>query len=280
MSSPAPERAGAAPALRIRKPAFRFDDVPRHWFHGSPVASHLVNGLNLIFPAGERFFIRSVRRYLDRIDDPALLAEVRAFIGQETRHGMEHERYFGRLEEQGYAIRSFLAWYERVAYGIIEPLAPAELRLSTTAALEHFTAMFAERALNEAMLDNAHPAMQDLLRWHACEELEHKAVAFEVLQRVNPSYALRVAGLAVGTSVLVLFWLAGAAALLRQEPPGERVRPGELREVRQRNPLANGDLARAFLEYLEPGFHPDKKDNRSLAAAWLAENAARLGISA
>ncbi len=280
MSSTAPERPGAAPALHIRKPTFRFDDVPRHWFYGSPVASHLVNGLNLIFPAGERFFIRSVRRYLDRIDDPALLAEVRAFIGQETRHGMEHERYFARLEEQGYAIRPFLEWYERMAYKVIEPLAPPELRLSTTVALEHFTAMLAERALNDGLLENADPAMQDLLRWHACEELEHKAVAFEVLQRVNPSYALRIAGLAVGTSVLVLFWLAGAASLLRQEPPGQRVRPGELGEVRRRNPLANGDLARAFLEYLKPGFHPDHKDNRSLASAWLAENAARLGISA
>ena len=47
-------------------------DIPRHWFGGNALATHLVNGVNLLFPAGERFFVRSVRHYLDKLeDDPA-----------------------------------------------------------------------------------------------------------------------------------------------------------------------------------------------------------------
>ena len=134
-----------APQITVRKPTFRFADVPRHWFAESPFATHLANSLNLLFPLGERFFIRSVRQYVEHIDDPALLEQVRAFMAQEVRHGLEHERFFDVLEGQGFEIRSFLEWYERVAFRVIEPRAPKAVNLAVTVALEHFTAMFAER---------------------------------------------------------------------------------------------------------------------------------------
>src|SRR5688572_2929871 len=91
-----------------RSPQLQLDEVPRHWFGGNPVASHLANGVNLLFPWGERFFVRSVRHYLDRIaDDPALLAQVKGFFAQEGRHAAAHERYFEVMERQGYEIRPF-----------------------------------------------------------------------------------------------------------------------------------------------------------------------------
>ena len=36
-------------------------EVPRWWLYGNPVMTHMANGLNLLFPPGERFFIRSVK---------------------------------------------------------------------------------------------------------------------------------------------------------------------------------------------------------------------------
>src|SRR5690554_5827232 len=112
--------------LQIRKPDFDFSDVPRDWLGGKVGPTHLANALHMLFPAGERFFIRSVRRFADRIDDPGLRQRVKGFIGQEVRHGMEHEKAFERLEEQGYDIRSFLDWYERLAFQVLEPRMPAE----------------------------------------------------------------------------------------------------------------------------------------------------------
>lgn len=275
-----PRDPASRPEIRVRKPSFRLADVPRHWLFGNARASHLANALNLLFPLGERFFIRSVRTFVDRPavqSDPRLVDDVKRFMGQEVRHGMEHERYFEVLEAHGYEIKSFLEWYERVAFGPsgIERRVSPELNLSVTVALEHFTAMFAERALTRDILkDKAHPAMRDLLLWHACEELEHKAVAFDVLQKVNSSYLLRVGGLAAAASAFVFFWLAGTHHLMKQEPGEKRtMNRAEFAEARKHNVLLNGEFLRAFGDYLRRDFHPNQNDNYHLAREWLSEHA-------
>jgi predicted metal-dependent hydrolase len=258
----------ARPPIKPRKMGLSFGpDIPRTWLMKSPLATHLANSLNLLFPLGERFFIRSVRAYAGQIKDPALIEQVRGFIAQEVRHAMEHERFFESMEAQGYSIRRYLEIYERVAYGFLEKITPPKLHLSTTVALEHFTAMFAERALSAGFLDeSAHPALRDLLLWHAAEEIEHKCVAFDVLKEVDPSYALRMAGLAMATVTLVGFWMAGAAMLLAQEkdmPPTAIAK--HLKVGYQQGRIGNGDMLRAFVEYLRPSFHPADNDNFHLA---------------
>lgn len=273
------------PVPVVRKPRFSFADVPRHWLAQSAVHTHLANGLNLLFPLGERFFIRSVRKHLDAVkDDPALAERVRAFIAQEVRHGMEHERFFEALEAQGYDVREFLAWYEHAAFEVLAGIGNRihpEFDLAVTVALEHFTAMFAERALTEDILAQiAHPAMRDLLLWHACEEIEHKSVAFDVLAKVSPGYALRMGGLAMATFGLVYFWIRGTSMLLRQEKGlSWRAVIGELVATRDKNALTNGEMLRSFRDYLRRDFHPSQHANEPLAEAWLAANGARLGVA-
>ena len=256
--------------IQARKMSFPFaDGVPRHWFAGSVFATHMANGLNLVFPLGERFFVRSVRHFADRIDDPKLQDDIRGFMGQEVRHGMEHERFFEVLEAQGFDVKRFLRIYERIAFGYIEPLATPELRLAATVALEHMTASFAERAFASGVLErHVHPTMRDLLLWHAAEEIEHKAVAFDVLKKVAPSYGLRVAGLVVATSTLIGFWMLATAMLLAQEKDLDLRRLGrERREAKARGQLGMADIARAFRKYLRRDFHPNDEDN-----AWMAKS--------
>jgi len=261
----------ARPTPLPRAPQLAFDDVPRHWFGGSRVATHLVNSVNLLFPIGERFFVRSVRAFLDRIaDDPQLLAEVRGFAGQEGRHAQAHERFFAALEAQGYRIRPFLETYERI-FRWLEARVSPEMRLSVTVALEHYTAIMAENALTDGLLDHAHPAVAQLLRWHATEEIEHKAVAFDVLRAVNPSYSLRLRGMALATAGLVAFWTAGALMLLAQERDWRAV-AGEARTLRREHPIGKRVFARGLREYVRRSFHPWDHDNGALARDWLAAN--------
>ncbi len=267
----------SARTIRVRKMDFPFtgSDIPRWWLHENPVLTQVANGLNLLFPPGERFFIRSVKHYLDRIEDPELRARVKGFFGQEGRHGHEHERYNRVLEQQGFDIQRFLSLYERVAFGMIEPRFPPILRLSATVALEHFTASMAEMALTTSFLDGAHPIMRQLLRWHAAEEIEHKSVAFDVLREVDPRYSVRMAGLAIATSQLLGWWMVATAMLMAQEnltreerrrwrAEGERVRLAS--EGRERMKL----FRRAILDYLRPSFHPDDRDDYHLAREYLA----------
>jgi uncharacterized protein len=246
--------------IRPRSPRFDFESVPRRWFARSVIGTHLANGLNLLFPAGERFFVRSVGRYLDRIDDPQLREDIRGFSGQEGLHAYAHERYFEALEKQGFAIRGFLSFYEKFAYGFVEKLAPGELCLAATAACEHFTATMAANALAreaDGTMVVQDPTMRALFLWHAVEEIEHRAVAFDVLQKVNPSYELRVAGLAVATSLLFGLWMIAAGTLLVQDRP----KPGRLaRELRARRELrqrqATPRFGPAMRAYLRRDFHP------------------------
>jgi predicted metal-dependent hydrolase len=251
-----------------RSPDLSFDaDLPRHWFGGNPVATHLANGVNLLFPWGERFFVRSVRRYLDRIDDPELRAQVRGFFAQEGRHAQAHERYFEILEGQGYQIRPFLERYVRIAEWI-ERRVPPSLSLAVTVAHEHFTATLAELALGHGLLDAAHPAMQQLLLWHACEELEHKAVAFDVLQKIDPGFVLRMAGLLLGGATLGGFWLLAARELLRQDGISFREGRRSVRHLVREHKVLQA-WWRGTRDYARRDFHPWQNDNRHLAEAYL-----------
>jgi uncharacterized protein len=258
---------------RVRSPGLDLDldaPVPRHWFGGNVIATQIANGVNLLFPAGERFFVRSVNHYLDRVTDPLLRAQIKGFFGQEGRHSREHERVVRQLEEQGYEVKRFLALYERIAFQVVERHSPPALRLAATAAAEHFTAIMAENALRLRVLDEADPTMRALLLWHAAEEIEHRAVAFDVLQQVNPSYALRVAGLAIAATFLGGFWAVATATLLSQERGLTREKAGsDWQAVRARR-RGEGVFVRGIREYMRPGFHPSQNDTDQLATEYLA----------
>ena len=236
--------------------------------------------MNLLFPAGERFFVRSVKHYLDQLDDPELVAQVRGFFGQEGRHAQAHERFFDTLREQGYDVDAILQPYEALAYGRIEKMTSPAIRLSVTVALEHFTAILAEDALQEGGdLSLAHPVMRQLLEWHALEELEHKSVAFDVLRAVNPSYVLRIAGLALATLALGAFWIQATRKLLAQDGMtlGDARRELSALRVTAENSGAHASkpiFTRVFLrgirEYLRPSFHPTDKDHQSVFEVTLA----------
>lgn len=276
MTTTAPIELGE---LRPRVMGFEFDEqrIPRHWVAGAAVPTQMANALHLIFPMGERFFVRSVRHFAAQIEDPQLRAQIKGFYAQEGRHAHEHERVFVMLERQGYQVKPFLALYKKIAYDWIEKVSPAKLRLAATSALEHYTAIMAENALTHDLLDRMHPDMQALLAWHACEEIEHKAVAYDVLQAVAPSYALRAAGMFMATTTLIGFWFLGSVMLLRQEE-GLTLREGlrQLRVAMKANPLGRRVFARGIREYLRRDFHPWQTDNLALARRALAKVEATL----
>lgn len=264
----------ASRPIRPRAPRFDFSQVPRHWLGESGLATHIANSANLLFPSGERFFVRSVRRYLDRVTDPDELAAVKGFCGQEGRHARAHEDWFDAMRAQGYEIDKFLAWYEKVAWGVLEPRFSREMSLAITAALEHYTAILAEGALADGILDRAaHPEMRRLLLWHAAEEIEHRAVAFDVLQKVDPRYRTRALGMIVATVGLAAFWSAAFGMLVLQDRrAGRPVRMRDIDVIRQ-NPrsIAKDVFLRGLREYFERDFHPLKRDCIDLAQKYLNE---------
>jgi uncharacterized protein len=264
------------PTITPRKPRFDLSEVPRHWFGGHRLATHIANGVNVLFPTGERFFVRSVHHFLDHPAvqaDPELVAQVKGFAGQEGKHARVHEDYNEMLRKHGYPIDRWLSKHDRWMYGWLEPRMKPEVKLAATAAAEHFTAIMAENAFRQQVLAHAHPVMRDLLQWHAAEEIEHKSVAFDVLQKVNPSYALRMAGMFFASITLGAWWLVGTINLLRADKmtlEDLRTEANQLKQTRNDNDgIAKNVFARGIREYLRRDFHPSQNVNEHLAAEYL-----------
>jgi len=246
-----------------------FTSVPRHWLFDNPAATATSNGVNLLFPHGERFFVRSVKHYLDQITDPELRQQIKGFFGQEGRHAKAHDDFTDILRAQGFEVDRFLDRYKRIS-DWLEARFPPKLNLAITAACEHFTAILAYGAFKHHMLDNAAPQMRELLAWHAAEEIEHKAVAFDVLRTIDPSYALRTAGLVLAAVLLGGFWFWGATVLLRQDGIGWREAIRQLRRLPRREDVISRVFVKGIRQYLRRDFHPNQNDDSRMAAEWFA----------
>ncbi len=248
-------------------------DLPKHYARGGDlIASHVIMALSSVFPDGEDYFVRSVRHYRERITDPALKKQVAGFIGQESVHGREHRVFNDRLAELGYPAREYEA-VTRVGLRIRERLAPAKANLAATAALEHFTATLAELVLSSEEIRDlmGADAVRDLFVWHALEESEHKAVAFDVYKAVGGGERLRVwtmnffrFGFVFGMGFAVVL------SLLRDRATWQR---GALRGSWQRvkaSPIMDPALWAQLKDYNRPDFHPDDSDTTDLVETWRA----------
>jgi hypothetical protein len=245
------------------------EEVPRHWHGGGRAITSFFNNLSIFFPAGERFFVAAVKRHPV---SGALGAEVRAFTAQEGFHSREHVRYNRMLESQGYPAQALERRVERIL-ALVTRVLPPRARLAATCALEHFTATLAHFVLSdEALLDGAHPVMAALWRWHAAEENEHKAVAYDVYLQAGGNYLERTAIMIAAT---VIFWSLVAeqqVRLMRADGSVFSLREwATLFDFLWLRPGCVRKMWRLYLDYYRPGFHPWQLDNRHLIEAWLKE---------
>jgi len=143
--------------------------------------------------------------------------------------------------------------------------------LASTAALEHLTALLARRILEDdsRFTTSMDRRMGALWRWHAFEEAEHKAVAFDVLKRVAPSYPLRALALFWNTVGLFVEMLVRTAYMLWKD--GELGRGLTWREgwafLFGREGLLRG-MGPDYRAWYRRDFHPSQIDDRALLAAW------------
>lgn len=246
----------------------------RDWFDNHPFKTAWFNAMSITFPLGEKFFIDSVRHFQDEVDDPKLLEEIRGFCGQEGFHRREHQRYNEVLcELRGYDLEKMEGRLERNISRANKLLSPLQ-RLAETAAFEHITAIMAESALTDdnPMVGKAEPAMQALWNWHAAEEMEHKAVAFDVFRAVGGTEKMRKRAMVEATIFLMIDVMAGLLHMLRRD--GHLWSPRVWWQGWKFLFFKGGILRRvwpAYREYYRTGFHPWDRDTRPLLNAWKEE---------
>ena len=189
-------RPATPPAIVPRdKLQFGLDrDIPRFWLNGDPFKTRFFDALSTLFPVGERFFITCVRDFKDRVTDPKLLQDIRDFTRQEGQHSILHTQYNDRLKAQGVHVDAILAGQEKRLFQVMRGHTSRQFTLALTAASEHITAIMADAFVERPeVFEGADERIRALYVWHAMEEMEHKAVAFDVLRdAAQGSYSNRV----------------------------------------------------------------------------------------
>lgn len=258
-------RTPEAISIELRKfDIKKFEDTPEYFWDNDPFKTHLINGLSVLFPEGERFFIKSVLAYKKEISDPKLLKDIKEFSAQEAQHTLVHEAMNNLAAKHGYPVEHCEALLRKDLRNFNERGKTNKLArraaLATTVCMEHFTAILAFQVLEhgDEMLEGLHPTVRTLFEWHALEETEHKSVAFDVYEATGGgAIFLRVAML-WSTLFFVLGGLYNTAAML--------IHDGNIKKWNTWKTGAQflfgrkqGFLVRPFKDWLtffKPGFHP------------------------
>ncbi|MEC7120640.1 MAG: metal-dependent hydrolase [Pseudomonadota bacterium] len=272
--------AAVKASFPVRRMDFDFSNVARYWIDHDAGLTHFMTAMSALFPAGERFFVDSVRAVRNNPllkDDLAMQKEISAFIGQEAMHSKEHEGFNQSARDFGYDVDKMEKWTRKVIdVKRFLPIAPTQkLDLAATCALEHFTATIAAQLLRRGDLQDLmkDPVMYKLWMWHAIEENEHKAVAYDVFERLYgkgiATYALRCFAMGVATVLLFVTQTYFMAHLMKQDKKlGWR---NWTRAVRTMYGVRQGfftQIAPELLDYFRPSFHPNDHDTVDLLAEW------------
>jgi predicted metal-dependent hydrolase len=257
---------------------FGFDgNIPKYWFDGDPFKSRLIDAMSVVFPEGEKFFIASVRNFREQVTNPRLKEDVKNFIRQESQHTMVHTLYNERLKRQGASIDRMvdrIAQKQQAFFEARRRTYSQAFNLALTAASEHITSSMTHAFFDRrSILEYADPRMRALYAWHSIEEIEHKAVAFDVMRDVaKVGYFRRCA------AMLMVLWtfnattLVIARAMLKFDGFSEK----ECKRIFRRGLLWLYGPAGLFsssaghlLSYFKPGYHPWQEHELSNYQAWL-----------
>ncbi len=247
------------------------DDTPRYFANNDPYLTHFMNALSCIFPGGERFFVSSVLAYQKQVTDPELKRQVRQFCAQESIHGQQHEAFNRWTEKYGLGMAEMTKDYEAILLKTSKRESKLS-KLAMTAALEHVTAILGHALLSTPEVQKRmHPSVLQLWMWHAIEEIEHKAVAFDVYQEMGGSYIRRVGQLLGATMGLALSAIILMTILLWRDRQLFNVR-SFFRFILIFWETGYAATAwRGYREYFRRDFHPWQTDDRDLLNTYLPD---------
>lgn len=268
------QQARSREPIPTRRMKFDFDSIEeRFWFDDNGLITAVLSALSATFPPGEKEFVRSVMFYRDQITDPVLREQMKGFAGQEGQHSHQHRRANAWLDKMGFNASGIEEEVERHIAKFV-PANKPPVHLASTVVLEHITAILAEYMLtHEDMMASMTETVRELMTWHAVEEIEHKAVAFDVFEAVSGDRELLRRVGALTTIVFLVNQARHAAMALRslEHRPTAREWVGAARFFFGKRGLFT-KIAKPYSDYYRRDFHPWDNDNRHLIDDWKASH--------
>jgi uncharacterized protein len=149
-----------------------------------------------------------------------------------------------------------------ILFDVCENRLSIKFKLAMIAGVEHFTNVIAELTLKEELFAEAEPIMKELFEWHSAEEIEHKTVAYDVLQNVTKSYFIRLIGIVLAYTFVLSFVNLGLVMMLYQDKKLLNVKTWQ--EMLQFFFTKEKFLFKVIwqsLDYFKINFHPLERDN-------------------
>ncbi len=249
--------------ITVRQKNFNFSSqIQRYWYGNSAFKTHFFNSITLLFPDGEQFMLRTIKRQIKQIENTQLKQEAAAFVGQEAQHAVQHEKFWQILYQQGYTFDIYLRCLRFILFNVCEKRLSIKFKLAMIAGVEHFTNVIAELTLKEELFADAEPIMKELFEWHSAEEIEHKTVAYDVFQDVTQSYLIRILGIIMAYTFVLGFVNLGLLIMLHHDKKLLNFKVWQ--EMVQFLFSEEKIFFKVFshsIKYLKVNFHPSERDN-------------------
>ena len=148
-------------------------------------------------PYLEPYLIDTMRQARARLSDPALIAEIDLFIGQEAAHFRQHQQFNRRLADLGY---KSVPISEAALKSDYQGFACDRSFAFNLAYAEDFEAMalvIGHMLVRDRtyLFGDGEASVSSLILWHFIEEIEHKCATYDVFKALDGRYHRRIHGL-------------------------------------------------------------------------------------
>lgn len=263
--------AKTPPKIEPRRMSFDFaSERRRFWYDDNAVLTAFMAALSSTFPPGEREFVRSVLHYREQLDGE-LLEQVRAFAAQEGHHARQHTVANAWIDGLGFDAKGCSEHLE-AEIEEFRKNTPDDILLAATVGAEHITAIMAHYLLtHDDVVAGLPDAVRELILWHAVEEIEHKAVAIDVYDKVSGDRDKLRKTFVVQTimfSVTVGRYMNRMLKKTEYEPTPREWLGAARFFVGPRGLIPS--IAKSYLSFYRKDFHPWDHDDRHLIDQWKA----------
>ena len=204
-------------SLVVRKMFFEIeDDMDMLFVKDDPESACYLNAISLTLPYLEPYGIRTFKQALPQIQDTDLKQSMQLFIKQEAQHYQQHQRYNDVVRKRYPGVEKYEMQFKDQIASYLENK-DLKFGMAYLEGFESLTSGMSVVALDGGMCSRAQGEAGDLFRWHFCEEVEHRAIAFDAYHDLYGDYFYRIKMIAFVYSHISKFVINVMKVMLQQE---------------------------------------------------------------
>lgn len=239
------------------------------WNPNAPEFAAVANGVSMLMPHVEPYFVRSTRAVIDDLD-PDLAEQARWYMAQEMAHQRAHQEFNAALIADMAALGIVDRFIGRVCLWLGRTRSK-QFNLAFASGSETIAYSIARwtHDHHHQVMASAEPASAELFMWHLAEEVEHKSVAFDVHRGYLGTRRYYLRAMILSLSILAVTTVMSVVIQLHHER-------------RLFSPMAWGRLTWMAVSFLFelgpmmaasalPGHHPSQLTDPALFAATLRD---------